>query len=112
MPMTVQAHAARFGVEAVVLELREATFVPRAVGCAIDYLAYGAGLLLSSFALAETSDALDPAAGRAWVVALAVFWLLAVPTAVETLSRGRSLGRLHLRPRLFRGAGAKTQPLR
>lgn len=95
--------------EAVVLELREATFVPRAVGSVIDYAAYGLGLLLCSFALTETAATLDPAAGRAWLVALAVFWLVAVPTAVETLTRGRSLGRLVMGLRIVRDDGGSIR---
>lgn len=91
--------------EAVVLELREASFVLRAVGCAIDYVAYGLGLLLTTYLLSRTSAGLDSAAGRAWIVGWLVFWLLVVPVAVETISRGKSLGRFVMGLRIVRDDG-------
>lgn len=95
--------------EAVVLELREAGFVLRAVGCVLDYLGYAAGLLLTIYLLSQTALVQDPAAGRAWFVATAVFWLLAVPVAVETRSRGRSLGRLAVGLRIVRDDGGSIR---
>lgn len=91
--------------EAVVLQLRPASFVLRAVGSALDYLASAIGLIGSLILLDRFSGGLDAAAGRALVIGLVVLWLVAVPVAVETWSRGKSLGRLATGLRIVRDDG-------
>jgi len=80
--------------EAVVLELRPASFATRAIALAIDvavqFLVFFSTLTLVGVAFAE----LDDAAGAAATVVLVVLILLVVPVTVETLTRGRSLGKL------------------
>lgn len=95
--------------EAVELELREASFVPRAAGCVIDYAAYILGFVGTLILLSETTALLDDAAGRAWGIGLAVFWFVGAPVAVETLSRGKSLGRLALGLRIVRDDGGSIR---
>jgi uncharacterized RDD family membrane protein YckC len=93
--------------EAVALELRSASFVLRAVGSIIDFLVYAAaliGLLIGSFAFA-TNAGLDTALGRALTVSSLVICLVVIPTAVETLSRGKSLGKLAIGARIVRNDG-------
>jgi uncharacterized RDD family membrane protein YckC len=91
--------------EAVALELRPASFATRALAGALDLsLQVGAligALLLLGLALAG----LDPAAGQAAVLAVLVGVLVGVPVTVETLSRGRSLGKLAAGLRVVREDG-------
>jgi uncharacterized RDD family membrane protein YckC len=93
--------------EAVALELRSASFVLRAAGSIIDFLAYGialAGLLYGSFTFAANGG-LDTAIGQALTVSSLVICLVVLPTAVETLSRGKSLGKLAIGARIVRNDG-------
>jgi uncharacterized RDD family membrane protein YckC len=84
--------------EAVVIDMPCARFPSRAVALAIDLLVQLVLLvLLSGVAVAAAAGgALNPAALAA--VALTVFVLVVVgyPVTIETLSRGRSLGKLAL----------------
>lgn len=95
--------------EAVVLHLRPASFVLRAVGCIIDYLVYAIGLVGSLILLERLLSGFDSAAARALVIALVVLWLVAVPVTVETLSRGKSLGRLVMGLRIVRDDGGSIR---
>jgi uncharacterized RDD family membrane protein YckC len=81
--------------EAVKLELRPASFAIRLVAFLLDLCLVGVeafGLVLA-LALADF-PAWDEAAQTAAVLAGMALVLLVIPTAVETLSRGRSLGKL------------------
>lgn len=95
--------------EAVVLHLRPASFVLRAVSCIIDYLVYAIGLIGSLILLERLMAGLDSAAARTVVISLVVLWMVAVPVAVETLSRGKSLGRLVMGLRIVRDDGGSIR---
>lgn len=92
--------------EAVALALRPTGFVLRAAGAIIDWIAYLAlfGLILigAFFALAPVMD--DAVAAAISIAALA-FCTVVVPTAVETLSQGKSLGKLAVGARIVRDDG-------
>ena len=93
--------------EAVVLDLRPADFVLRAAGTIIDWIAYLVlyfllVLVLTSPAFAEVFDTASLTAIS--VVAL-VLCVVAVPTAVETATQGRSLGKLAIGARIVRDDG-------
>jgi len=93
--------------EAVALDLRPTSFLLRAAGSAIDFLVYmGAyvGILLTLFSVSG-SLGLDEALVAAISVTGAVLCLLAIPVAVETLSHGKSLGRLAVGARIVRDDG-------
>ncbi|UOE44525.1 RDD family protein [Agromyces larvae] len=89
--------------EAVALDVRPASAVMRGGGTAIDVFAtlvvIGGVLWLAS------SFSLDEAAVRAVAVTGLVVCLVVVPTAVETASRGRSLGKLVMGLRVVRDDG-------
>ena len=88
--------------EAVQLDLRAATFASRALSGAIDLLVQLAvliGLLVLSFQLV---DGLDDAAAAALTLTLVVLAAVGLPTAVETLTRGRTLGKVVLGLRTVR----------
>lgn len=93
--------------EAVALDLRPTGYVLRAAGAAIDVILYFGGyflllLVISSFA---GGLGLDDALLTAVAVAVLVVCVVVVPTAVELLSRGRSLGRLAVGARIVRDDG-------
>jgi uncharacterized RDD family membrane protein YckC len=93
--------------EAVALDLRPASFVLRAAGAIIDYLVYFGSYILimvGVFTLAGQlglDDAITTAIG---VVGIVVCIVIA-PTAVETLSQGKSLGKLAIGARIVRDDG-------
>lgn len=92
--------------EAVVLQLRPASFVIRAAGALIDGLALVLVFLGILWVLGQTIlEQLDPAAMQATVLTLVVGLIVGVPLAVETLSRGRSLGKLVFGVRVVRDDG-------
>ncbi len=91
--------------EAVVLELRPASFAARALGLVIDVVVHVVLLVLIMIGLSAAGRDLDPAAARALGLAVVVFCLVVVPVGVETLSRGRSLGKLATGLRVVREDG-------
>jgi uncharacterized RDD family membrane protein YckC len=96
--------------EAVVLQLRPASFVVRAGGALIDAVATVLVFLGAIWALGATIfEELDPAAVQAVVLTLVVACLVGVPLAVETLSRGRSLGKLVFGLRVVRDDGGAVR---
>jgi uncharacterized RDD family membrane protein YckC len=109
---TVRNRAPRFddeGVitgEAVTLDLRPASALIRGGGCAIDVLV--SVLLIIGLLLALAGLGVDEAAFRAIVIAGIVLCIVVLPTAVETASKGRSLGKLALGLRVVRDDGGST----
>jgi uncharacterized RDD family membrane protein YckC len=92
--------------EGVTLSLRPTNFVLRAAGCLIDYLVYVAAYLLILFAITLTvGPTLDSALFQALSISLLVLCLVGIPTTVETLTRGRSLGKLAVGARVVRDDG-------
>ncbi|MFD9700560.1 RDD family protein [Lentzea sp. NPDC059081] len=88
--------------EAVVLDLRVAQLASRAVAFAFD-VAVQFGLLLLVFLISPVD--LDGALRTALALALTVAVMIGYPTAVETLTRGRSLGKLVMGLRVVRDDG-------
>jgi uncharacterized RDD family membrane protein YckC len=91
--------------EAVVLELRPASFAARALGLLLDIALSVVLLVVILAGVAAAGEDLDDAAMRALVVASVVFCLVIVPVAVETLTRGLSLGKLAAGLRVVREDG-------
>lgn len=93
--------------EAVALDLRASGFVLRAAGAIIDYLVYFGGyiVLIIVFLTLAGQLGLDDALTRAVAVTGAVLCLVVAPTAVETLSQGKSLGKLAIGARVVRDDG-------
>jgi uncharacterized RDD family membrane protein YckC len=88
--------------EAVVLDLRVAQLASRAVAFAFDVLVQFL-LFLLVFLIAPIG--FDDALQSALVLVLAVFVLIGYPTLVESLSRGRSVGKLVMGLRVVRDDG-------
>ncbi|MFF1253094.1 RDD family protein [Pseudarthrobacter sp. NPDC058329] len=91
--------------EAVVLELRPASFAARALGLLLDMALSTILLVAILMGVSAAGEDLDESAMRALVVASVVFCLVIVPVAVETLSRGLSLGKLAAGLRVVREDG-------
>jgi uncharacterized RDD family membrane protein YckC len=93
--------------EAVGLDLRPTGFVLRAAGAIIDLLVYLGAWLLLLLAISSplVSGLLDSAGQAAFTLAALVFCLVVAPTAVETFSQGKSLGRLAIGARIVRDDG-------
>lgn len=92
--------------EAVVLELKPAGFAARGLSIIIDILAqFIAAILLSLLIGNVFSGVLDEALTTALVLVVVVLLLLVVPVTIETLTRGKSLGRLVMGLRIVRDDG-------
>jgi uncharacterized RDD family membrane protein YckC len=94
--------------EAVVLELRPASFATRAMALAVDLFVQFLALLGLSFLLGlalTAMTAVDDAWGSAGFLVIFVTVLLVLPITVETLTRGRSLGKLAAGLRVVREDG-------
>ncbi|WP_243869646.1 RDD family protein [Streptomyces liangshanensis] len=91
--------------DAVVLGLRPAKLPTRALAIAIDLVLTVAVYLLVSIGIGLASGSLDDAAVMALSIASFLLILVGVPIAVETLSHGRSLGKLACGLRVVRDDG-------
>ncbi|WP_405648598.1 RDD family protein [Streptomyces uncialis] len=91
--------------EAVALELRPAKLPSRALAVVIDLAAAFAVYFLVMTGLIAATASLDEAALAAITVATFLLVLVGIPIAVETLTHGRSLGKLACGLRVLRDDG-------
>ena len=91
--------------EAVVLDLRPASFATRALAFLLDQLIIVALAVGAFFAVGATVDGLDTAALGAIFLTLTVGLLVLLPATWETLSRGRSPGKFAAGLRVVRDDG-------
>ncbi|NED97292.1 RDD family protein [Phytoactinopolyspora alkaliphila] len=91
--------------EAVPLELRLAKLPSRALAIGIDLVVYAACALGIYTLVANIVPAVDTALATALGLAATIALLVAVPATIETLTRGRSLGKLALGLRVVRDDG-------
>ncbi|WP_327670597.1 MULTISPECIES: RDD family protein [unclassified Streptomyces] len=91
--------------EAVALELRPAKLPSRALAVLIDLAVAFAVYIAVTMAFAAATASLDDAAVAAVAVATFLLVLVGIPIAVETLSHGRSLGKLACGLRVVRDDG-------
>ncbi|MEU6804380.1 RDD family protein [Streptomyces neyagawaensis] len=91
--------------EAVALELRPAKLPSRALAVLLDLVVAMVVYLVVTLLLALATAGLDEAAQMAMAVASFLLLLVGVPIAVETLSHGRSLGKLAFGLRVVRDDG-------
>jgi uncharacterized RDD family membrane protein YckC len=80
--------------EAVVLTVRVASLASRAVALAIDMLVQGLALGLAILLLVSTGSVVDDALAAALYVLVTVLILVGYPVTFETVTRGRSLGKM------------------
>lgn len=92
--------------EAVVLELRPASFAARGLGLLIDIAAQVAVLLGIFYLTGEAvSGGGSASASRALALATVLLVMVVIPITVETLTRGKSLGKLAMGLRVVRDDG-------
>ncbi|WP_069884109.1 RDD family protein [Streptomyces luteocolor] len=91
--------------EAVALELRPAKLPSRALAVLIDLVVAWAVYIAVTVGVIASTSSLDDAAAAAVAVAGFVLVLVGGPIAVETLSHGRSLGKLACGLRVVRDDG-------
>lgn len=95
--------------EGVALDARPASFATRLLGAVIDAaVAFVAFLLLVVVGGALGVDT-NPALAQAMVIGVVALVLVGLPTTVETLSRGRSLGKLVTGVRIVRDDGGPVR---
>ena len=95
--------------EAVALELRPASFATRGLAVALDLAVMLAAGILVGIVLGLTLPNVDEAAARAIGILALVGVLVGLPTTVETLTRGRSLGKLAAGLRVVRDDGGPVR---
>ncbi|MEV5597218.1 RDD family protein [Streptomyces sp. NPDC052496] len=95
--------------EAVVLGLRPARLPSRALAVLVDLAVTWSAYVLVSVLMLSATASMDEAAGAAVSVALFVLVLVGVPIVVETLSHGRSLGKLVCGLRVVREDGGPVR---
>ena len=95
--------------EAVVLDLRPAGFAPRMVSTVIDILASVLVFVLLVLLLGEVVAEADATLLRALLVSSTVLVFVVLPATVETLTRGKSLGRLAMGLRIVRDDGGSVR---
>lgn len=99
-------HGEVFTGEAVALDVRAASLLLRAGGTIIDAITYlGSFALLAWLVTATAGDGIDQSMLTALAIMGLVTALVIVPTAVETATRGRSLGKLAIGARIVRDDG-------
>ncbi|WP_199423553.1 RDD family protein [Actinotalea solisilvae] len=91
--------------EGVALDARPASFATRMLGALIDVVALGVLGVVLILVASTAGRNLDEAAGAALAITLLVMVLVVIPATVETLTRGRSLGKLALGLRIVRDDG-------
>jgi uncharacterized RDD family membrane protein YckC len=93
--------------EAVGLDLRPANFVLRLAGVVIDYLIYLAAFigLILVVSLANSRGLVDDSTSQALSIVAVVLCFVVAPTAIETATRGRSVGKLAVGARVVRVDG-------
>ena len=95
--------------EAVVLDLRAASFASRLLAGLLDAVAIGIVGLLLLLGGSALLSASDEAAVGAIGLTLTVFCLVGIPVLVETLTRGRSLGKVVTGLRVVRDDGGPVR---
>lgn len=91
--------------EAVVLDLRLAGLASRGLAVAIDLLIEAVGLIILLIIVAVSAGGLDDALVGALSIVVAVLVFVGYPVTLETLTRGRTVGKIALGLRVVRDDG-------
>jgi uncharacterized RDD family membrane protein YckC len=95
--------------EAVALDLRLAQVPSRTLALTLDLLIQGAALVLLTLLSAAIGSQLDSAAAAAIALVSVVLVLIGMPTIIETLTRGRSVGKMAAGLRVVRDDGGPVR---
>jgi uncharacterized RDD family membrane protein YckC len=91
--------------EAVLLDLRLAKLASRSLALAIDLVVQVGALFVGTFLIVGTATFVDDALAAAIGLVFSLLVVVGYPTASETLTRGRSLGKMALGLRVVREDG-------
>ncbi|YAL82603.1 RDD family protein [Dermacoccaceae bacterium W4C1] len=91
--------------EAVQLDVPAAAVPSRVASGLIDLVVAYVGLIISVIVIGSSALLFSEAVATSFILLAVVFWFLILPVTVETLTRGRSLGKLVLRLRAVRNDG-------
>jgi uncharacterized RDD family membrane protein YckC len=91
--------------EAVLLDVRAASFASRAISGAIDLAIEGLALVAAMLVVSGLAGALDDAAASAVLLVTFLAVAVGIPVVVETLTRGRTVGKLVMGLRTVREDG-------
>jgi uncharacterized RDD family membrane protein YckC len=91
--------------EAVVLDLRPASFLTRGLGLLLDWVVITFAAIVISMSLGPILDISDDALGAAVSLVGSVLVIVGIPVVIETLTRGRSLGKYAMGLRVVRDDG-------
>ncbi|HEY2558035.1 MAG TPA: RDD family protein [Diaminobutyricibacter sp.] len=94
--------------EAVALDVKPTSYILRAAGAALDWLAFALLFVALALVILFTAGGLDPALRTALVTVSLVFSLVISPMTVEVATHGRSLGKLAVGARIVRDDGGAT----
>src|SRR3954462_10577563 len=95
--------------DAVLLDVRPASFASRAVSGTIHLVAEVVALIALSVVTVQLVNGLDDAAAAALTLVVLVGVAVGVPVTVETLTRGRTLGKLIMGMRTVRDDGGPVR---
>ena len=95
--------------EAVALDVKPTSYILRAAGAALDWLAFVVLFVALVLVIVFTAGGLDQALRTALVTISLVFSLVIAPMTVEVATHGRSLGKLAVGARIVRDDGGATQ---
>ncbi|WP_426519857.1 RDD family protein [Diaminobutyricibacter sp. McL0618] len=94
--------------EAVALDVKPTSYILRAAGAALDWLAFALLFVALALVILFTAGGLDQALRTALVTVSLVFSLVIAPMTVEVATHGRSLGKLAVGARIVRDDGGAT----
>jgi uncharacterized RDD family membrane protein YckC len=95
--------------EAVALDVKPTSYILRAAGAALDWLAFVLLFVGLVLVIVFTAGGLDQSLRTALVTVSLVFSLVIAPMTVEVATHGRSLGKLAVGARIVRDDGGATQ---
>ena len=95
--------------EAVVLGLRAASFASRMLAAVVDAVIVGLVLAAALWGASALLSQTDEAARTAVLTAITVLCLVGLPVAVETATRGRTVGKLVMGVRVVRDDGGPVR---
>jgi uncharacterized RDD family membrane protein YckC len=95
--------------EGVVLDARPASFATRVVGALLDVAVQALLVVVLVLVVPAVARDLDEAMLAALAIVLVVLVLVVLPTTVETLTRGRSVGKLVVGVRVVRDDGGPVR---
>lgn len=103
--MAATSRAGLVSGEAVVLDLGPASFASRGIALALDLLVMFMAVIALNFVASLLALGFDEAGQEAVQIVVSIAALIALPATLETLTRGRTLGKMAMGLRVVRDDG-------